>query len=201
MRMIRTLILASTLALAATGSALAQGAGLRAYGTIDRFDGKVLALTTDEGEALSVAMPDGVAVTALAERKLSDIQPGDYVGSAAKKGPDGKLHALEVHIFRPDQRGAGEGHRPMDAPDTTMTNAAVEGLMTSGEGGTLHLTYKGGDQTIVVDPGTRVVSFIPGDRALLVPGATVRIFGAPGTDGGVVARSIQAEKDGVKPLR
>jgi hypothetical protein len=33
--------------------------------------------------------------------------------------------------------------------------------------------YKDGEKTIVVPPGTPIVSYRPGDRSLLVPGAPV----------------------------
>ena len=109
------------------------------------------------------------------------------------------LRAQEVHIFPESLRGTGEGHRPMDLPEQTMTNATVEGTAALGAGRSLHLRYPGGEQTIEVGPDVRVVELVPGDRTLLVPGAevTVRATEAAGT---VTAVSIQAQRDGVKPL-
>ena len=60
--------------------------------------------------------------------RSADIKPGDFVGSAAVRGADGKLHAEEVHIFPENLRGTGEGHRPMSGPQESMTNAAVAGI-------------------------------------------------------------------------
>ena len=147
-----------------------------------------------------VTVPAELPVGAVADRRLSDIVAGDYVGSAAVKGTDGRLHALEVHIFAPNQRGLAEGHRPMGPPDQTMTNATVAEVAAPAGDGVLHLKYPGGEQTILVGPEARVVALVPGDRTLLKPGAAVRVFAVEGDDGALTARSVQAEKDGVKPL-
>ena len=45
--------------------------------------------------------------------KFSDILPGMYLGTTASKQPDGNFLASEVHVFSEDQRGTGEGHRPL----------------------------------------------------------------------------------------
>ena len=122
------------------------------------------------------------------------------MGSAAVRGRDGALHAQEVHIFPETLRGTGEGHRPMDQPEQTMTNATVDGIADAPTGRTLHLRYAGGEQTIEVGPDVRVVGLIPGDRSLLVPGAAVTVRAVPGPGGTLTAVSVSAEKDGVKPL-
>ena len=52
-----------------------------------------------------------------------------YLGTTATKQADGTFLASEVHVFSEDQRGTGEGHRPLgSAPQSgaTMTNANVE---------------------------------------------------------------------------
>lgn len=180
--------------------ASAQAATRRVYGRIVGFDGTRLTIRTATGGEIAVTVPADLPIGAVAERKLSDIAAGDYVGSAAMKGTDGRLHAQEVHIFRPEQRGVGEGHRPMDLPEQTMTNATVAEVAAPASGGVLRLKYPGGEQTILVGPEARVVALVAGDRGLLKPGATVRVIAQSGADGMPVARSIQAEKDGVPPL-
>ncbi|TBW38790.1 hypothetical protein EYW49_08860 [Siculibacillus lacustris] len=172
----------------------------RVTGVVEAFDGSVLRLAARSGETVAVTIPADLAIGAVADRTLSDIHAGDYVGSAAMKGVDGQLHAQEVHIFTAAQRGLGEGHRPMDLPDQTMTNATVAEVAAASTAGVLRLKYKDGEQTILVGPEARVVAFVAGDRSLLVPGATVRVIGLPQGDGRLTARSVQAEKDGVKPL-
>ena len=50
--------------------------------------------------------------------------------------------ALEVHIFPEAMRGTGEGHYPWDLrPQSTMTNANVEQVVTAVDGQTLTLKY------------------------------------------------------------
>lgn len=192
---------ASFLTLASV-AALAQQAAMpdRVHGTVVSLDGDTLKMKTSDGQAEAVNLPDTVNVTALVNKKLSDIKAGDFVGSAAVQGADGKLHAQEVHIFAESMRGAGEGHRPMSGASRSMTNATVTKVIADPEGQTLRLTYKGGEQDIEVGPDARVVGIIAGDRALLIPGAEVSVFVAKGADGSLTARGIQAEKDGVKPL-
>ncbi len=97
-------------------------------------------------------------------------------------------------------RGTGEGHRPMDAPEQTMTNATVDGIASVADARTLRLRYPGGEQEIEVGPDVRVVGLLPGDRSLLAPGVAVTVRALRADDDRLTAVSIQAEKDGVKPL-
>jgi hypothetical protein len=183
--------------------ALAQapaGTPMRIAGTVQTATERMLAVRPSGVATTSIALPAQLTVTALANRSLADIKPGDFVGSAAIKGMDGKLHAQEVHIFPEAMRGTGEGHRPMDKPDQTMTNATVGEVAKAADGQMLTLTYAGGQQQIDVGPDARIVTFIPGDRGLLKPGAAVSVSALKAPDGSLTARSIQAEKDGVKPL-
>jgi hypothetical protein len=196
------LMLAGTFALfgAAAHAQTAASTPERISGTVETFDGKTLGVDALNGQALSIALPDGVRIGAVENKTLLDIKPGDFVGSAAVKGPDGKLHAQEVHIFPEALRGTGEGHRPMAGPEQSMTNAVVDGMATSADGRSLTLRYAGGVQQIDVGPNVRVVRLIPGDKSLLKPGASVVVYAMKAADGSLTARSVQAEKDGVKPL-
>lgn len=198
------ILLAALLPAAAPLAAAAQGAPVRINGTITALSGDRLAVRTGDGDALDILLPPGVRIGAVEDRTLSSIQPGEFVGSAARRGRDGKLHALEVHVFPEAMRGTGEGHRPMDAPkdapEQTMTNATVDGVAAASDGRTLHLRYPGGEQEIEVAPDVRVVGLLPGDRSLLVPGAAVTVRATQGNDDRLTALSVQAEKNGVKPL-
>jgi len=193
----------------ATGFILAAllSAGTASAQTATRMEGVVVSLAVDtlivktpSGSEVPVALPADTRITALANRQLSDIRPGDFVGSAAMKGMDGKLHAQEVHIFPEALRGSGEGHRDMAKPDQSMTNATVAEVTKQPQGQVLTMKYQGGIQEIVVGPEARIVTFVMGDRSLLRPGAVVVISGSKDAAGLVTARSIQAEKDGVMPL-
>lgn len=197
-----TTILSSMLLALSLVGASAQNAPMpnRIHGTVEGMDGDVLKVKTTDGQESSIKIPANLAITALVNRKLSDIKAGDYVGSAAVQGADGKLHAQEVHIFSETMRGAGEGHRPMSGPNQSMTNATVTTVLSAPEGQVLKLQYKGGEQDIEVGPDARIVEIIPGDKSLLVPGAAVSVFVNKQGDGSLTARGIQAEKDGVLPL-
>jgi hypothetical protein len=187
-------------ALLAASPALAQLPAKRFSGTVDSFDGTTLVVKLRNGSPATILVPPDARIGALANRTLADIKPGEFVGSAAVKGTDGKLHAQEVHIFPEAMRGTGEGNRPMDEPGQSMTNANVAEVAAASSGTALILKYPGGEQTIDVAPGTRIVELIPGDRTLLKPGAAVFASAKPNADGAYVAQYLQAEKDGVKPL-
>src|SRR5687768_3536340 len=129
--------------------------------------------------------------------KFSDIASGMYVGATAEKQPDGTFRASRLHIFSEDQRGTGEGHRPLSsAPQSgaTMTNANVETVedvaVQNVKGRMLTLKYKGGEIKVVVPADTPVVKRIIGDRRLLTPGSTVSASGPRAEDGAIVASQI-----------
>lgn len=172
----------------------------RITGVVETLDGNILKVKSPDSRDITIALPADTRITALANRQLSDIKPGDFVGSAAMKGTDGKLHAQEVHIFPKSLRGSGEGHRDMAKPDQSMTNATVAVVAATPKGQVLTLNYQGGQQEIDVGPDARIVTFIPGDRSLLKAGATVVVSAVKAADGSFTARSVQAEKDGVMPL-
>ena len=191
--------------LAAAPAAHAQPAPDRIYGSIVSFHDTALIVRDKSGNDVRITLPPELKIGAVSERTLADIKQGEFVGSAAVLGSDGKLHAQEVHIFPDAMRGTGEGHRPMSGANQSMTNATVSvaSLAPGGDsagGKELKLSYRGGEQVIEVDPGVRVVQLIPGDRSLLKPGSDVFVFAIRAPDGSLTARAVQAEKDGVKPL-
>ena len=80
-----------------------------------------------------------------------------------------------------------------------MTNANVAKVVKAAGGNELTLEYKGGSQTILVPEGTPIIDFIPGDKSLLVPGATVFMGATQGADGKLSAGRVAVSKDGAKP--
>jgi hypothetical protein len=209
----RTSVLIALLACSFVTNTSAQNQGTRLRGTIDSFNGQTLVVKTPDGQSTSVTVPPELSIRANEKATLSDIKPGDFVASAADKGPDGKVHAEELRIFPEAMRGAGEGHRPMGPnPDRTMTNGTVAvsdpeaRTMTNGTvsatGGSgsrsITVKYKEGETVIEIDPNTPISRIIIADRSLLKPGATVSIVAAQ-KDGALVATNVTAEKNGVKP--
>ena len=193
-------MLAAALVLAVSGAAAAAQSAARIRGTVVSLDGTALHLKDTAGADLTVALSPSFAVVALVPAKLSDVTPGSFIGAAAETEADGRLVAREVHIFPESMRGAGEGHRAFDlGPRSTMTNGTVGNEVKGASADTLTVAYKGGERTIVVPSGAPVVTFAPGDRALLIPGAHV-IVQARKTDGGTLtADRVTVGKDGLVP--
>ena len=106
--------------------------------------------------------------------------PHGYLGSTASKRclgtavpvtamprADGSQSALEVHTFPEAMRGTGEGHYPWDLrPQSTMTNASVEQVVTAVDGQTLTLKYKDGEKKIFVPAKAPIVLTCRGIRAI-----------------------------------
>jgi hypothetical protein len=80
-----------------------------------------------------------------------------------------------------------------------MTNANVALVVKATRGNELTLQYKDGSKKIFVPDGTPIVDFVPGDRSLLVPGATVFVGAQVAADGKITAPRVAVSKDGVKP--
>jgi hypothetical protein len=209
--------LLAVVTLAASVLALGQGQGRqRLAGDVTAADNGLLKLRTTLGQAVEVKLPPGTRVTVRVPAAWSDIAPGSYVGTTAVPQPDGTLRAKEVHIFTDEQRGTGEGHYPMATPGDTMTNATVSSMsgarardtMTNATvaaaagGGDTHrltLTYKGGEQSVVVPPGTPIVKSQPGDVRLLVPGAHVVAYAHRDEQGGLTAERISVGQGSFVP--
>jgi hypothetical protein len=177
-----------------------EGIPTRIRGTVEKLDGDKLVVKSRDNQQLTIDLAEDLRVSAVAKADLSDIKEGDYIGSAAIMGTDGKLRAQEVLIFPEAARGASEGHFPWDlTPDSTMTNATVAEVAAAPEGRLLKLKFKGGENEIEVPEDAPVVTLAPGDLELLKPGAVVFIPATKTADGKLSTSRIVAEKDGVQP--
>jgi hypothetical protein len=81
---------------------------------------------------------------------------------------------------------------------STMTNGNVAATKSSDGVKRLTVTYKGGQQTILVPPTAPIVKFAPGMKADAVTGARVFIK-ASETDGKITAGAVAVGVDGVTP--
>ena len=180
----------------------AQPAQMRVRGTIEKVDGGTLTVKTREGETVTVKVPDNVGVAGVVKRSLADIKPNDFVGVAAMPQAGKPSRALEVLIFPEAMRGTGEGHRGWDLmPESTMTNATVAETVTQVEGQILTLKYKEGEQKFEVAKDTPIVSFAPGEKSELKPGAVIFISGATkGDDGSFSAARVAVGRDIAPPM-
>src|ERR1700740_2189622 len=129
-----------------------QGTPTRIRGRVEKLDGQALTVKSREGQTVTIALADNVAVAYLVKKNVGDIKPGDYIASTGIKGTDGKLHAIEVRIFPESLRGAGEGQYPWDLkPDSVMTNATVGTMTKEGDGNVVSVTYKGRTCDYIID--------------------------------------------------
>lgn len=189
---------------------LAQDRGasapVRLRATIENVAGGTMTVKTEFGVINRVDLTAKTQISGVAARKLSDIKPNDFIGVTAMRDKSGVLHATEVHIFPAKLRGAGEGHYGWDkGPESSMTNAAVAGIVSSADGKVFTMDYKEkpsgqhGEVKIDITPNVPIVTFVPGDKSLLKPGAHVVMFARKNDDGTYAALNVIAETDGVKP--
>ncbi|HEY3918791.1 MAG TPA: DUF5666 domain-containing protein [Stellaceae bacterium] len=198
-------IVAALLAALATPAfapfAFAQTPRENVRGTIAKLAGQTLTVKQRDGQTVNVALAPNYTVRALVKKKLSDIKPGDFVGTTSVPGKDGKLHAVEVHFF-PANLNIPETQSPWDlVPNATMTNAHVDGVAKAASGSMLAINYKGSVAQVLVDKKTQIVgpAPTPASAADLKPGRTVFILATKGADGTLTAASITVEKNGIKP--
>jgi len=129
---------------------------------------------TRAGEDQTIHLSPKTHFILVVPAQLTDVKPGSFIGVAALPGEGNELKAMEVHIFPEAMRGTGEGFRPFDlGPKSSMTNGNISARVDATTGPKLTVTYKGGEQTIVVDPKTPIVAFEPGAQTDLKPGAVV----------------------------
>ena len=198
MRALTTLLVAGLVG--AASLATAQAPTQRIRGDVVALDGNVLHVKSRTGEALTVKLADNFAVSAVVKRDLAAVVPGTFIGTATMPGADGMLQSLEILIFPEAARGSGEGHYPWDLqPGSMMTNATVSEVVAHDTARKLTLKYKDGEKVVVVPPGTPVVTFEPGERAMLVPGAHVMFGATRQPDGTLTATRVNVGKDGLVP--
>ncbi|MDR5739081.1 MULTISPECIES: DUF5666 domain-containing protein [unclassified Caballeronia] len=172
----------------------------RIRGDIVALSGDTLTVHRRSGDTVKIAVKSDTPVTALKNIKLSDIKPGQFVGTAATTGTDGKLTATEVLVFPEAARGTGEGHYAWDlGPQSSMTNANVDQVVQGTSGRDLKLSYKGGSNAVTVPENVPVVTFAPATHDDLKPGKKVFVVASPESGGAYAAQRIVVEKDGVAP--
>jgi hypothetical protein len=173
---------------------------VRVRGTITAVEGNLVAVKSREGQDLKMELAPDATFSYMKKLSVADVKPGTPLGTAALSGPDGKIVALELHLFPSGRPVPGEGHRPWDqGPGSTMTNGMVTAVVEAGNGHELTLSYTEGTQRVVVPAGIPIVTSQAGDRSLLVVGQYAFIAATVGTDGKMIAQRLQVEKDGVRP--
>ncbi len=174
----------------------------RIRGDLVALDGLKLQVRSRSVESLAVRLAENYAVTAVLRIELDAIKPGSFVGAASMPQPDGTLTALEVLVFPEAMRGTGEGHYAWDLqPGSMMTNATVADVatLTQTRGRRVTLKYKDGEKTLLVPETVPIVTFEPGDRAMLIPGAHILLTATQQPDGSLTAARVVVGKNGLVP--
>ncbi|MET0446511.1 MAG: hypothetical protein ABW151_18170 [Pseudorhodoplanes sp.] len=198
-RMLAGVALAASLTVSAASAQQAQPSNIR--GSIESVDGAVLNIKARNGGERKVRMSDNVMVTGITKAALSDIKSGDYVGVTGMPQADGTQKAIAIHIFPESMRGLAEGSRPWDLrANSSMTNATVDQKVEAKDGQTLTVKYKDGEKKVTVEPNTPIVTFVPGSKDELKPGAQVIIVGAKkAADGSFETARVNVGRDGLTP--
>lgn len=172
----------------------------RIRGDIVALDGLSLQVRSRAGEALTVKLAENYTVSAVVKISIDRIVPGAFVGTATMPQADGTQTAIEVLLFPEARRGSGEGHYPWDLqPGSMMTNATVSDVVSVDKARRMTLKYKDGEKIVVVPPEAPIVTFEPGDRAMLQPGAHILVTATKQPDGSLTAGGLAVGKDGLVP--
>lgn len=172
---------------------------VRVRGTIEKVDGANLTVKAKDGTAVKVAVTDTTRIQNLVKKTLADVKVGDFLASTGMKGTDGKLHAIEVRIFPQATPDGGRQFAWDLGSDSVMTNATVGTVTEAPQGKVVHVKFKDGESEYSIGPDVPILAPVPGDKALLKPGAAVFLAGPKGQDGTVTATFMYVEKDGIKP--
>ena len=185
---------------ASVGAQTAAPPTQRIRGDVIALDGLKLQVKSRAGETLTVKLADAYTVTAVVKIGIERVVPGSYVGIASMPQPDGTQRALEVLLFPEARRGSGEGHYPWDLqPGSMMTNATVADVVSVEQDRRMTLKYKDGEKVVFVPPPAPIVTFEPGERAMLQPGAHIIVTATKQADGTLTAAGVAVGKDGLVP--
>jgi hypothetical protein len=177
----------------------AQQKNSNVRGVITAFDGKTVTIKTTAGTTAVVDVPEKARIATTRPFAVADIKPGMPLGVTTIKRADGKTVAIDV---RPIPPAAKQGLSPYDlAPNSTMTNARLEGIVSAAGAQELSLDYGTGKISVLLTDKTTMSRSAAGTRDDLKPGETIYVFASHGEGGKLTAVRLQVSKDGVKPTQ
>jgi hypothetical protein len=202
----RVLVTSFVIAASVVVPAAAWAQAVRVRGVLVHVDANTLTVKDRGGEVVTMARPANLRILEVLPLTPAAIKANSFVGAGSVPQPDGTQRAVEVLVFPESMRGTAEGFYPWDyMPNGTMTNATVSslGAAPSSERGGLKLTlkYADGEKTVIVPPGTPIVTFKPAQddqSALLVQGAKV-VVSVQAKDGKPTASSLLVGRNGFTP--
>jgi hypothetical protein len=172
----------------------------RVRGTIEAVDGDVVNVKSRSGEDVKLHLTGNVLILGITKIALSDVKVGSFIGTTTVPGPDGAPKAVEVHVFPENMRGTGEGSYAWDSrPNSTMTNATVSDSVAGVDGQTIMVKYKDGEKKVQITQDTPIVTYVPGDKGELKPGAKIIAFVKQLPDGSFESNRISVGRDGLTP--
>ena len=195
-------LIAVAMVAASTLYAIAQQAPSpsRVRGTLEAVDGDVLDVKSRSGEDVKLHMTGDAKIFGITMISLADVKVGSFIGTTTVPGPDGEPKAVEVHVFPEAMRGTGEGSRPWDLrPNSTMTNATVSASIAGIDGQTIMVKYKDGEKKVVISQDTPIVTYAPGAKNELKPGAKLIAFVKKLPDGSFDTDRISVGRGGLTP--
>jgi hypothetical protein len=174
---------------------------MRVNGTVESFDGQVLAIKSEKLGEVKINLTGNAAVFGVSKATLADVKPNAFIGVGAMPQADGTQRAVQVTVFAEVQRGLGEGHRPWDArPNSTMTNGAVAETVAGVDGPVLTVKYKDGEKKVVIPPDATILAYAVTDKSELKPGVGVAVLRAvKKPDGSLEADRVNVGRGGVMP--
>lgn len=182
----------------AAGTASAQMPNAVRYrGVVEHISPTEVDIKTRDGKTVAIDLT-GVKYATVTKSALSDVKADSYIGTATVPQSDGTAKALEVSVFDPALRGAGDGSYPWDTPGSTMTNGAVGDLVVS-NGRTMTVKYKGGEKKIFVPEDVPIVFIAPGDASKVAVGSHVMAVAVKGDGAKLKGVFLLAGQDGLVP--
>ncbi len=113
-------------------------------GFVSDVDDNSATIQTPNGP-MTVQLVKPVTVFTSQPSDMSHVTTNAYVGVTSVKGPDGKEHATEIHVFPEEMRGTGEGSRVMPAGGPPFGGGATGGPPPGAPAGPPSDNADGGD--------------------------------------------------------
>jgi hypothetical protein len=188
--MIKSLLapLAAGLALAGAASAQMPGNLVRVMGVVTAVGADSVTVKADDGKVTVLPLVKTWTVVTTRPVDVESIKPGTFVATANTNIDDKSGKSIELRLFEPGQK-LGEGSRPMNQPNTTMTNGTVQAVKKGPGGHELDVSYPGGMRHIIVPPDVKVIGAFPASRDAVKPGVSITAVALKGEDG--VARGTR----------
>src|SRR5579864_4272260 len=97
--MLRGIAIVTTLLAIAGGAWAQQLETVRVNGTVESFDGQVLAVKSEKLGDVKINITGDLSVIGVAKGSIADVKPGAYIGVGAMPQTDGSQRAIQVTVM------------------------------------------------------------------------------------------------------